>query len=46
MLISERGLANLVVIEGHKRVTVMPACRQRLPAEIEVLLGVTARHDK
>src|SRR5215469_9530146 len=46
ILISEPGLANLVVIEGHKRVTVMLACRQLLPAEIEVLLGVTARHDK
>src|SRR5260370_21757814 len=30
--ISEPGLANLVVIEGHKRLTVMPACRQLLPA--------------
>src|SRR5216684_5213978 len=46
ILISEPGLANLVVIEGHKRLTVMLACRQLLPAEIEVLLGIAARHDK
>ncbi len=46
ILISEPGLANLVVIEGHKRLTVMLACRELLPAEIEVLLGITARHDK
>ena len=46
ILISEPGLANLVVIEGHKRLTVMLACCQLLPAEIEVLLGIAARHDK
>jgi len=46
ILMSEPGLANLVVIEGHKRLTVMLACRQLLPAEFEVLLGITARHDK
>ena len=46
MLISEPGLANLVVIEGHKRLTVLLACRQLLPPEIEVLLGITARHGK
>jgi len=46
ILLSEPGLANLVVIEGHKRLTVMLACRQLLPAEVDVLLGITARHDK
>lgn len=46
ILLSEPGLANLVVIEGHKRLTVMLACRQLLPAELGVLLGITARHDK
>ena len=39
-------LTNLVVIEGHKRLTVLLACRQLLPAELEVLLGITASHDK
>jgi len=46
ILLSEPGLANLIVIEGHKRLTVMLACRQLLPAELEVLLGITAHHDK
>jgi hypothetical protein len=46
ILISEPGLANPVVIEGHKRLTVLLACRQLLPAEIDVLLGITAHHDK
>jgi hypothetical protein len=46
ILISEPGPANLVVIEGHKRLTVLLACWQLLPAELEVLLGITASHDK
>jgi hypothetical protein len=46
ILLGEPGPANLVVIEGHKRLTVLLACRQLLPAELEVLLGITASHDK
>jgi hypothetical protein len=46
ILLSEPGLANLIVIEGHKRLTVMLACRELLPAELEVLLGITASHRK
>jgi hypothetical protein len=46
ILLGEPGLANLVVIEGHKRLTVLLACRQLLPADLEVLLGITASHDK
>ena len=46
ILLGEPGLTNLVVIEGHKRLTVLLACRQLLPAELEVLLGITASHDK
>ena len=46
ILLSEPGLANLIVIEGHKRLTVLLACRHLLPAELEVLLGITAHHDK
>jgi hypothetical protein len=44
ILLAEPGLANLVVIEGHKRLTVMLACSQLLPAELDVLLGITASH--
>src|SRR6516164_3260112 len=46
ILLGEPGPANLVVIEGHKRLTVLLACRQLLAAELEVLLGITASHDK
>jgi hypothetical protein len=45
-LLSEPGLANLIVIEGHKRITGLLLCPQWLPAELEVLLGITARHRK
>jgi len=43
-LISEPGLANLVVIEGHKRLTGLLVCPQWLPAALEVVLGITASH--
>src|SRR6516164_8511740 len=46
ILLGEPRLTNLVVIEGHKRLTVLLACRQLLAAELEVLLGITASHDK
>jgi hypothetical protein len=46
ILVSEPGLANLVVIEGHKRLTGLLVCPQWLPAELEVVLGITASHDK
>ena len=46
ILLSEPGPANLIVIEGHKRLTGLLLCPQWLPAELEVLLGITARHDK
>ena len=46
ILLGEPGLANLVVIEGHKRLTVLLACSPLLPAELEVLLGITASHSK
>lgn len=46
ILLSEPGLANLIVIEGHKRLTGLLLCPHWLPAELEVLLGITAHHDK
>ena len=46
ILLSEPGLANLIVIEGHKRITGLLLCPQWLPAELQVLLGITARHRK
>jgi hypothetical protein len=46
ILLGEPGPANLVVIEGHKRLTGLLLCPESLPAELEVLLGITARHDK
>jgi hypothetical protein len=46
ILLGEPGPANLVVIEGHKRLTVMLACSQLMPAELYVLLGITASHHK
>lgn len=38
--------ANLVVVEGHKRLTGLLVCPQWLPAELEVMLGLTASHHK
>ncbi|MGI9004826.1 MAG: hypothetical protein ACR2FU_01245 [Streptosporangiaceae bacterium] len=46
ILIGEPGPANLVVIEGHKRLTGLLPCPHWLPPELNVLLGVTACHDK
>src|SRR5215469_7927838 len=46
ILLSEPGLANLIVIEGHKRITGLLLCPQWLPAELEVMLGITASHRK
>jgi hypothetical protein len=46
ILLSEPGPANLIVIEGHKRITGLLLCPQWLPAELQVLLGITARHRK
>jgi len=46
ILLGEPGPANLVVIEGHKRLTGLLLCPEWLPAELEVLLGITASHDK
>jgi len=46
ILLGEPGPANLVVIEGHKRLTGLLLCPQWLPAELEVLLGLTASHRK
>ncbi len=46
ILLGEPGPANLVVIEGHKRLTGLLLCPQWLPAELGVLLGITARHRK
>jgi len=42
----EPGSANLIVIEGHKRLTGLLLCPQWLPAELDVLLGITASHHK
>jgi hypothetical protein len=46
ILLGEPGPAKLTVIEGHKRLTGLLLCPQWLPAELEVLLGMTAWHDK
>lgn len=46
ILLGEQGPANLVVIEGHKRLTGLLVCPQWLPAELVVLLGITASHHK
>ena len=46
ILLGEPGPANLAVIEGHKRLTGLLLCPQWLPAELEVLLGITACHGK
>jgi len=34
------------VVEGHKRLTGLLVCPAWLPAELEVVLGLTARHRK
>src|SRR6266851_4141467 len=39
ILLGEPGLANLVVIEGHKRLTGLLLCPQWLPAELDVQIG-------
>src|SRR6266536_6553608 len=46
ILLGEPGPANLVVLEGHKRLTGLLVCPQWLPAELTVLLGITACHNK
>ena len=46
ILLGEPGPANLVVIEGHKRLTGLLLCPHWLPAELDVVLAITARHRK
>jgi hypothetical protein len=46
ILLGEPGPANVIVIEGHKRLTGLLLCPQWLPAELGVLLGLTASHRK
>jgi hypothetical protein len=46
ILLGEPGPENLVVLEGHKRLTGLLVCPQWLPAELDVLLGITACHRK
>jgi hypothetical protein len=46
ILLGEQGPANVIVIEGHKRLTGLLLCPQWLPAELSVLLGLTAHHGK
>lgn len=46
IVLGEPGPANLVVLEGHKRLTGLLVCPQWLPAELDVLLGLTASHHK
>jgi hypothetical protein len=46
IVLGEPGPANLVVIEGHKRLTGLLLCPYWLPPELTVLLGITARHRK
>jgi hypothetical protein len=46
ILLGEPGPANLVVLEGHKRLTGLLVCPHWLPAEVNVLLGITAEHHK
>jgi hypothetical protein len=46
IVLGEPGPANLVVLEGHKRLTGLLVCPQWLPAEMDVMLGLTARHHK
>lgn len=46
IVLGEPGPASLVVLEGHKRLTGLLVCPQWLPAELNVMLGLTARHHK
>jgi len=46
ILLGETGPANLVALEGHKRLTGLLPCPQWLPAELGVLLGIAASHHK
>ena len=46
ILLGEPGPSKLVVLEGHKRLTGLLLRPEWLPAELEVLLGTTAHHDK
>ena len=46
ILLGEPGPANLVVLEGHKRLTGLLVCPHWPPAELNVLLGITASHNK
>jgi hypothetical protein len=46
ILLGEPGPVNLVVIEGHKRLTGLLVCPHWLPAELPVMLGITASHHK
>jgi hypothetical protein len=46
ILLGEPGPANLVVVEGHKRLTGLLLCPECLPAELDVVLGLTASHRK
>jgi hypothetical protein len=45
ILLSEPGLANLIVIEGHKRPTGLLLDPRWLPAELDVMLGITSVED-
>jgi hypothetical protein len=40
-VIGEPGPANLIVLEGHKRLTGLLLCPHWLPAEVKVMLGPT-----
>ncbi|MBO3746134.1 hypothetical protein J5X84_08665 [Streptosporangiaceae bacterium NEAU-GS5] len=46
IVLGEPGPADLVVVEGHMRLTGLLPCPQWLPAELLVLLGLTAHHAK
>jgi hypothetical protein len=46
ILLGEPGPANLIVIEGHKRLTGLLVCPHWLPAELHVMLGITTSHHK
>ncbi len=46
ILLGEPGPVNVIVIEGHKRLTGLLLCPRWLPAELGVLLGLTASHHK
>ena len=44
IVLGEPGPANLVVLEGHKRLTGLLVGPQWLPAELDGRLGLTTRH--